>query len=82
MKIAVIGGGVIGVSCATQLARRSAEVTLFTDADWASGASGRSLSWLNASGPWPDTYYQLRMAGIARYQQWGNGSAPNLLILL
>lgn len=76
MKIAVIGGGVIGVSCATQLARGHAEVTLFTDADWASGASGRSLSWLNASGPWPDAYYQLRMAGIARYQQLHHHQGP------
>lgn len=51
MKIAVIGGGVIGVSCATHLAQAGAAVTLFTDTDWASGASGRSLSWLNASAP-------------------------------
>ena len=68
MNVAVIGGGVIGVSCAHQLVKAGAEVTLFTEDIWASQASGRSLSWLNASGCWPESYYLLRMAGIARYQ--------------
>ncbi len=68
MKVAVIGGGVIGVSCALHLARAGAQVQLFTEKELASGASGRSLSWLNASGPWPADYYHLRMAGIDRFR--------------
>ena len=46
-RVAVVGGGVLGVSTAAQLAKRGAEVTLVTEGSLASGASGRSLSWLN-----------------------------------
>ena len=68
MRIAVVGGGVIGASCARFLAQSGASVTLYTESELTSGASGRSLSWLNASGPWPDHYFHLRMAGIDRYR--------------
>ena len=39
----------LGVSTATQLAERGVAVTLITDGALASGASGRSLSWLNSA---------------------------------
>lgn len=68
MNVSVIGGGIIGVSCALYLARAGIKVRLFTEKQLASGASGRSLSWLNASGPWPAEYYTLRMAGIDRFR--------------
>jgi glycine/D-amino acid oxidase-like deaminating enzyme len=68
MKVAVIGGGVIGVSTAQQLARAGADVILLTDSVLASGASGRSLSWLNSAGMWREPYHRLRMAGIDRYR--------------
>ena len=45
----VVGGGVIGVSTAQQLARAGAEVVLVTDGELVSNASGRSLSWLNSA---------------------------------
>ena len=41
----------LGVSTAAQLAERGAAVTLITDGALASGASGRSLSWLNSAAP-------------------------------
>jgi glycine/D-amino acid oxidase-like deaminating enzyme len=66
--IAVIGGGVIGVSTAVHLLRSGAEVTLITEGGLASGASGRSLSWLNSAGTRSDEYHALRMAGIDRYR--------------
>ena len=62
IKVAVIGGGVIGVSTAQQLARAGADVILLTENEPSSGASGRSLSWLNAAGMWREPYHRLRMA--------------------
>ena len=66
-KVAVVGGGVIGVSTAQQLARAGADVILLTESLLASGASGRSLSWLNAA-TWREPYHRLRMVGIDRYR--------------
>ena len=68
MTIAVVGGGVIGVSTAQQLARAGMEVVLVTEAGLASQASGRSLSWLNSAGVRSEYYHRLRMAGIDRYR--------------
>jgi glycine/D-amino acid oxidase-like deaminating enzyme len=39
-----------------------------TEAELASGASGRSLSWLNSAGERSNPYHELRMAGIDRYR--------------
>lgn len=68
IKVAVVGGGVIGVSIAQQLARAGADVILLTENVLTSGASGRSLSWLNAAGMWREPYHRLRMVGIDRYR--------------
>jgi glycine/D-amino acid oxidase-like deaminating enzyme len=68
IKVAVIGGGVIGASTAQQLARAGADVILLTENVLSSGASGRSLSWLNAAGMWREPYHRLRMVGIDRYR--------------
>ncbi len=68
MKVVVVGGGVLGVSTAQQLARSGAEVVLVTEGELASQASGRSLSWLNSAGVRSEHYHRLRMAGIDRYR--------------
>jgi glycine/D-amino acid oxidase-like deaminating enzyme len=67
-RVAVIGGGIFGVSSALQLARRGVRVTLVTEGALASEASGRSLSWLNSSRMRSPEYHQLRMIGIDRYR--------------
>jgi glycine/D-amino acid oxidase-like deaminating enzyme len=66
--VAVIGGGVIGVSTARHLARAGARVVLVTEGELASNASGRSLSWLNSAARRSHDYHRLRMAGIDRYR--------------
>jgi glycine/D-amino acid oxidase-like deaminating enzyme len=58
----------IGVSTAQQLARAGADVILLTESVLTSGASGRSLSWLNSAGMWMEPYHRLRMAAIDRYR--------------
>jgi glycine/D-amino acid oxidase-like deaminating enzyme len=68
LKVAVVGGGVIGVSTAQQLVRAGADVVLATEGELASSASGRSLSWLNSAGIRSEHYHRLRMAGIDRYR--------------
>jgi len=68
--VAVIGGGIFGTSTAAQLARRGVRVTLLTEATIASGASGRSLAWLNSAGRRSPEYHALRLAGIDRYRTW------------
>ena len=67
-RVAVVGGGVLGVSTAARLAGRGARVTLLTEAGLASGASGRSLSWLNSSGRRSPEYHRLRLLGLDRYR--------------
>lgn len=66
--IAVLGAGILGVSAAVQLLRGGASVTLVTETHPASGASGRSLSWLNSGGDYGPDYHHLRLAGLDRYR--------------
>ncbi len=66
--VVVVGGGALGASTAAHLAERGADVVLVTEAALASGASGRSLSWLNSYGERSQAYHQLRLAGLARYR--------------
>jgi glycine/D-amino acid oxidase-like deaminating enzyme len=68
-RIVVLGGGVLGTSVAAHLARRGAPVTLLTDGGLGSGASGRSLSWLNSSGGYSPEYHRLRLLGLQRYRE-------------
>src|SRR4051794_39967207 len=67
-RVAVVGGGILGVSTAAQLAKRGARVTLVTQHRLSSGATGRSLSWLNSYGPRSAEYHRLRLLGLDRYR--------------
>ncbi|AZO12007.1 MULTISPECIES: FAD-binding oxidoreductase [unclassified Mesorhizobium] len=67
-RVAVVGAGIFGVSTALHLARAGAQVTLITESTVASGASGRSLSWLNSARIRSAAYHALRMAGLDRYR--------------
>ncbi|MVA63803.1 NAD(P)/FAD-dependent oxidoreductase [Agrobacterium vitis] len=67
-RVAVIGGGIFGVSSAVHLARLGAKVTLVTEGAFASEASGRSLAWLNSARFRSTEYHRLRVIGIDRYR--------------
>jgi fructosyl amine oxidase (glucosone-forming) len=77
-QVVVIGGGVLGLSTAAQLVRGGADVTVVTEGELVSQASGRSLSWLNSAGRHSAHYHRLRMAGIDRYRTLfaGNPGLP------
>ena len=47
--VVVVGGGIIGTSCAYELARRGATVTLLERDEIAAGASGRNLGYVDTS---------------------------------
>lgn len=67
--IVVLGGGALGISTAAHLIRKGVDVTVVTEAELVSGASGRSLSWLNSAGERSQEYHGFRMAGIERYRE-------------
>jgi glycine/D-amino acid oxidase-like deaminating enzyme len=68
LRVVVLGGGILGVSSAMQLARLGAQVTLVTESGLADQASGRSLAWLNSARFRSAEYHRLRMIGIDRYR--------------
>ncbi|MGQ1795683.1 NAD(P)/FAD-dependent oxidoreductase [Kocuria oceani] len=67
-RVVVLGGGILGVSTAVHLLRGGASVVLVTEAELASGATGRSLSWLNSAGARSEPYHRLRTLGVDRYR--------------
>ncbi|MBB2901203.1 glycine/D-amino acid oxidase-like deaminating enzyme [Kineococcus radiotolerans] len=67
-RVVVLGGGILGVSTAAHLARSGASVDLVTEAAPASGASGRSLAWLNSAGPRSTAYHSLRTLALDRWR--------------
>jgi glycine/D-amino acid oxidase-like deaminating enzyme len=70
--VIVVGGGILGTSTAAHLAELGTAVTLVTEGPIASGASGRSLAWLNSSVIRSPAYHRLRLAGIERYRILGS----------
>jgi glycine/D-amino acid oxidase-like deaminating enzyme len=76
-RVAVVGGGVLGTSTAVHLARAGADVRLVTEAGLASGASGRSLSWLNSSSAYSGPYHALRLLGLERYRALAARADPD-----
>lgn len=70
LKVAVIGGGIFGVSTAVHLARLGAATTIVTDGPVANGASSRSLAWLNSARKRSAAYHKLRVAGLERYHEF------------
>ena len=68
-RVVVIGAGIVGASLAYHLAGKGANVTLVEAEDIASGVTGSSFAWLNASHPEPDPIAQLRGSAIKEYRR-------------
>jgi glycine/D-amino acid oxidase-like deaminating enzyme len=75
-RVAVVGGGVLGCSTALHLARGGVAVRWLVETVPGSGASGRSLAWLNSAGRYSPAYHALRLAGLERYRALGTGGRP------
>lgn len=68
LRVAVIGGGIVGASIAMHLAEGGASVAQFEKTAPAAGATRNSFAWLNAFVA--DRHYQaLRLASIAAYHR-------------
>lgn len=68
-RVVVIGAGIVGASVAYHLAGKGADVTVVEAEDIASGVTGSSFAWLNASHPEPDPIAPLRGAAIDAYRR-------------
>ena len=79
MRIVVIGAGIVGASLAYHLACKGAEVTVVEAGEIASGATGRSFGWINATYAGPDPIAALRAAAISEYREL-EGQLPSLKV--
>ena len=82
----VVGAGIVGASIAYHLARRGARVSIVDAVFPASGATGKSFGWINATfSKRPRAYFDLNLAGIEGWHrlerdcgirvQWGGSVA-------
>jgi len=66
--VAVIGGGIIGVTAAFYLARRGKTVVLLERNGLAEGATGNSFAWINASSKAAEgDYHRLNARSLTEY---------------
>ncbi|MBC7478566.1 MAG: FAD-binding oxidoreductase, partial [Pseudorhodobacter sp.] len=68
-RIIIIGAGLIGAALAYRLTEAGAAVTVIEAAQPASGASGASFGWINASFFHSAAHFNLRRAGIAAHHR-------------
>jgi len=69
VQVVVIGAGVIGLSVATELARRGARVTVVEQDAPGAGTSATSYAWVNANNKDPHAYYELNLAGLEAHHR-------------
>jgi glycine/D-amino acid oxidase-like deaminating enzyme len=69
VHVVVIGAGILGASIAYHLARRGVRVTILEKTRPASGATGESFAYLNASTKSPRPYYELNWLGISGWRR-------------
>jgi glycine/D-amino acid oxidase-like deaminating enzyme len=69
-RIVIAGAGIIGASIAYHLAKRGARVTVIEAEHPGSGATGKSLGWINATfSKRPRSYFDFNYAGIAAWRR-------------
>ncbi|MFB0872692.1 MULTISPECIES: NAD(P)/FAD-dependent oxidoreductase [unclassified Sphingobium] len=78
LRIAIIGGGIVGASIAMFCARAGANVTLLEKAAPAAGATSKSFAWINAFHD-DETYTGLRLEAIKHWQQLDKPLGMNVI---
>ena len=78
-RIVVIGAGIVGASLAYHLASKGANVTVVEAGGIASGVTGTSFAWINASCAGPDPIAALRGDAIAAWR-WLETQVPGLTL--
>ena len=68
-RVAVIGGGIIGACITHELTLAGAQVTVIEANEPATGASARSMGWINASFIEREDYYRLRLAAMQAHRE-------------
>lgn len=68
-RVVVIGGGIVGVSIAAELASDDVDVTVLEKRHLGSGTTSTSYAWVNANGKEPESYYRINAAGIEAHRR-------------
>ena len=68
-RVVVIGAGIIGACIAHELTLAGAQVTVIEANEPATGASSRSMGWINASFIDREDYYRLRLAAMEAHRE-------------
>jgi glycine/D-amino acid oxidase-like deaminating enzyme len=71
VQVVIIGAGIVGACLAFEVSQLGANVTVIDARGPASGATGRSFGWVNASFYADKPHFALRRAGIESYRNLG-----------
>lgn len=66
-KIAIVGGGVIGLAVARALALQGVQVTIFEQQHIGAGTSSTTFAWVNSNGKQPLSYHQLNALSMEEH---------------
>lgn len=66
-KIAIVGGGVIGLAVARALALQGVQVTIFEQQHIGAGTSSTTFAWVNSNGKQPLSYHQLNALAMEEH---------------
>lgn len=79
MRAVVVGGGLVGLCVAVQLAQRGAHVTILDSGHPGMGTSATTYAWVNANDKEPSGYFDLNRAGIRAHKRWAEAERGDWL---